>query len=337
MKMSKESKKSIRKKLLIILLSVLLFIVVILGVFFLTPFLEHVKAKSADDSVDWMKNIDDDILISDISIPGTHDSGTAHVQYAFIFRCQDLTIAQQLDAGFRYLDIRLRMDGNDLVFCHNFAFAKQSAGLSSQTLSLGDVLKDIYSFLDAHPSETVIFVVKSEYKNEDIELFQATLDSYIKKNEGKWLVTDQIPTLGECRGKIVLYRRFGGMSSDYLTIGTYIDWVDQEDWVEPTTSFSIESKGSFDILIQDRYKFSKADKIIAIEKCLEKAYELKGKNTISINFISTIGKFGISHPAAVAKDLNDYMKDLKLKDYAGWVIFDFGDADLASMIYKLNY
>lgn len=210
-------KKNLRKKLLIVLISILAFIAVIIGVFFLTPFFEQVQVYTAQDSADWMKNIDDDVLISDISIPGTHDSGSAYVQYAFIFRCQALTISQQLEAGFRYLDVRLRTDGNDLVFCHSFAFCKENGGLTSKNLSLESVLEDIYSFLENHPSETVIFVAKSEYSDDDIGLFQSTFNSIINKNADKWLFSETIPTLGEARGKIVLYRRYSDSSISTLS------------------------------------------------------------------------------------------------------------------------
>lgn len=60
----------------------------------------------------WMSGISDDTYLSDISIPGTHDSGSRIVDsYASTWaKCQNLTITEQLNIGVRYLDMRLAYD-----------------------------------------------------------------------------------------------------------------------------------------------------------------------------------------------------------------------------------
>ena len=60
------------------------------------------------DPADWMAGAADARLLSELSIPGTHDSGAQYEPYPGLSKNQDLTIAQQLAAGVRYLDIRCR-------------------------------------------------------------------------------------------------------------------------------------------------------------------------------------------------------------------------------------
>ena len=62
----------------------------------------------------WMTHIPDAYLISEINLPGTHDSCTCRVQFPFFSKCQQTTIAQQLNSGIRFLDIRVEKDGKNL-------------------------------------------------------------------------------------------------------------------------------------------------------------------------------------------------------------------------------
>lgn len=97
-----------------------------------------------------------------ITIPGTHDSATQYVSLSPIFQCQDTDIKTQLENGYRYLDMRLVLKNDNLILKHNFAKCKKERSIFSTPLTLDDVLEDIYTFLDKHPSETVIFCAKKE-------------------------------------------------------------------------------------------------------------------------------------------------------------------------------
>ncbi len=57
-----------------------------------------------------MKNIPDDTNVSNISIPGTHNSGT--FDYTIPIKnadCQSWSYIDQLRAGIRYLDLRINV------------------------------------------------------------------------------------------------------------------------------------------------------------------------------------------------------------------------------------
>ena len=90
----------------------------VLGALFLFPYLESVSSKPTKISADWMKELEDEISLDTVILPGTHDSATAYVQLPYFMRCQSLTIEEQLEVGFRYLDIRLNEENEKLYFYH---------------------------------------------------------------------------------------------------------------------------------------------------------------------------------------------------------------------------
>ena len=200
-------KKLLRRvgRLLIFVLALMLFIA--LGMFAL-PLTENPDTTPVPGSADWMAALPDETKLSDIVIPGTHDSATQYVQLAYFSRCQALSIGEQLEAGFRYLDIRLGdADKSDyLLLMHGFTKCRISP--LGAALELARVLADCYAFLAQHPTETVLFAVKHEHGDSpDAETARA-LDGFISVRPRNWLVTDSMPTLGEARGKIVLLRRW---------------------------------------------------------------------------------------------------------------------------------
>uniref|UniRef100_A0A8C1X1H8 Phosphatidylinositol-specific phospholipase C X domain-containing protein n=1 Tax=Cyprinus carpio TaxID=7962 RepID=A0A8C1X1H8_CYPCA len=65
-------------------------------------------------AIDWMKTLDDNKFISNIAIPGTHESLALHGGPAA--ECQAWSLVDQLNAGIRYFD--LRVSGDDLKVVH---------------------------------------------------------------------------------------------------------------------------------------------------------------------------------------------------------------------------
>ena len=165
-----------------------------------------------DHAEDWMADIDGETMLSSISIPGTHDSATQYVGMRYIFQCQDTSIAQQLVDGYRYFDMRLVLDGKEdeqtLILKHNFAKCKEGGGLFAKALKLSNVLSDVYAFLQEHPSETVILCMKAENSKDDVAQVQKLLYEQIDQNPQMWYLANEIPTLEQVRGKIVLATRF---------------------------------------------------------------------------------------------------------------------------------
>ena len=65
-------------------------------------------------------------------------------------QCQDLTITQQLDAGIRFLDLRMMLEYSDEPPVWYSLHMMQSAAPSLQ------YFREIRAWMDAHPSEVVV-------------------------------------------------------------------------------------------------------------------------------------------------------------------------------------
>lgn len=156
----------------------------------------------------WMKELRDEYPLSMLSIPGTHNSPTCYVALPSV-RCQAVGVRAQLDNGVRFLDIRVSAsrDNDDLTLVHS-VFPVSLTGAKH----FGDMLRDdIYAFLDAHPSETVLMSVKREGtgKGTDQQLSRYMHSRYCAGDDARrWFTEPRIATLGETRGRIVLIRRF---------------------------------------------------------------------------------------------------------------------------------
>lgn len=331
----KGRKKGGARRLLHLLWIIPLLIVLLFGtLMYLVPALENVDRTPVEGAADWMKGLPDDMPLSDVVLPGTHDAATKNVQLAFITRCQALTIAEQLDAGFRYLDIRLAASGEKLKLMHGFTACLKSGWPWASTLFYDDVLSDSYAFLKAHPTETIVFAVKHEYGSETPEQLEALLSAYIAQDPDMWLLTDSIPTVGEARGKIVLVRHYEDKNQPVPTVGLPCYWQTQNGHNDVSLNAATHKNGSYTLIIQDRYEYDPADKLNAFRSGV--AAGQTGETFLTINFLSTKGTAAFGHPYGLAKKLNPAL--LGSNDaLKGWIVTDFGSAKLAQRIYQTNF
>jgi len=143
---------------------------------------------------DWMTALPDELLLSELSIPGTHDSG-AYLVGGSSTETQKMDIGAQLDAGIRFLDLRVgQTPACPLNIFHN--------GICQNGLSWQDVVDYIVAFLAAHPGETVIARVKNEYGDPSFDDVKAALGSHYYGASSSSGETKTNPTLGELRGRI---------------------------------------------------------------------------------------------------------------------------------------
>ncbi|MCK4023372.1 phosphatidylinositol-specific phospholipase C [Streptococcus suis] len=159
-----------------------------------TPYIEQY--------VDWMITIPDDRRLSDLSLPGTHDTMAYNGNIAFgnIARTQTMNLEQQLNSGIRYLDIRLAHRGNYFQLHH---------GAVDLGYNFDDVLQTVISFLESHPTETVLMRIKQEHTGEnDRRMLELFTKYYEKYKESFWdrekSENPYNPRLSEFRGKILI-------------------------------------------------------------------------------------------------------------------------------------
>lgn len=126
-----------------------------------------------------------------------------------ISQCQSLTtpLAVQLASGIRVLDIRLAVKDNRLVAYH---------GVYPQRASFQEILKTIHDFLTAPETdkETLVMSIKQEdFSTVNGDIFSRLVREEIFSGPGGrdiWFFDNRIPLLGQVRGKVILFSRFGG-------------------------------------------------------------------------------------------------------------------------------
>ncbi len=324
------------KVILRIFLALLALVLLALAVFFAIPLTERGDHTAVRGSADWMAELDDALPLNQIALPGSHDSATQFVQLAFFSKCQALSIGEQLEAGCRYLDIRLGMDAKNGAFklMHGFTNCKPSA-FSLDALYLDDMLRACYTFLVEHPTETVVFAVKQEHGGESVTEFETALDAYLTEHPDYWLLTDTIPTLGEARGKLVLMRRYPDEAGLGARAGIPLLWPEQRGHDDLTRNTEASDQGSYSLWVQDRFEFGTEDKWNAFREGLRAAGEQTGEGDIAIHFLSTKGEATYGHPWTFAKALNPRLT--AESGLSGWIVLDFFSAPLAEQIYSVNF
>lgn len=220
---------------------------------------------SSTGLADWMGELRDELPLSALSVPGTHNSPTCHKALPSV-RCQAVGVREQLDNGVRFLDIRVSIDadgGPDLALVHS-AFP---ISLTGNKYFRDMIDRDVLPFLEAHPRETVVISLKREGtgKGNDQQLSRAVKDHYVGPQAHRWFVEPRIPRLGEARGKIVLVRRFALDDSLHGEHGGAGWALDAQHWPDNCADGTV---GSGLIRVQDFYEVTETTNI---EKKIELA------------------------------------------------------------------
>lgn len=165
----------------------------------------------------WMSGLSGTLPISEVSIPGTHDT-MSDVPGHDIANCQTMYLRPQLDSGIRALDIRLKLiEGGELWTYHGSVKLHEN---------FETVLDEVIDFLNDNPSEFVIMRVKAEDDDYDKPAFRSAIRARYDMSEysghlirrgmgcvGSNPVCSDIPTVADVRGKIVLIRDYEGTDS----------------------------------------------------------------------------------------------------------------------------
>lgn len=283
-----------------------------------------------------MSFIDGNKSIKEINIPGTHDSGTQYVSTNVKhYRCQSLSIKEQLEIGVRYLDIRSYIKGKMTIPQIKHAGAlclKTEENGSENCLTLSDVIKIAENFLLQHSSEAVFLQVKNEGGN-DRQLVDY-LSSYINNNDIHHLfwTNDRIPLLSEIRGKIVLIRRFTYNNNDLgINLSSWDTQCGMRSHLD--TYVNVDNNA----YVQDRYDIAGGEKYRLIKRAIEEANDCK-KDSYGwwlINLTSCT----IFNPFDVATAINQRLMEeslIKQGTKLGTFVMDFVNEELVKRIYSTN-
>lgn len=145
----------------------------------------------------WMSMIEDDTLLTELVIPGSHDSGTKGMN--LFAETQDKTYLEQLERGFRYFDTRVMYTGGEFYMYHSV----------KGEMKYSQVLEDVKAFLDENPTETVILDFQWTEGGNDkgiFDMLEEKLGDKLINVEGESaLEFVKALTLGEARGKCLIF------------------------------------------------------------------------------------------------------------------------------------
>ena len=290
----------------------------------------------------WMKNIPDEFLISEINLVGTHDSATQFIRFRHFSRCQNKNIFDQLTMGIRFLDIRLKFDGEKLKLSHSFLTCKKTRN-KKEDLLFQDVFNACCLFLKENPTETILMSIKREAGKSEESTFDYFYKNYIESSN-IFYAKNSIPTLKEVRGKIVLLNRCGADINNtiYTDKNTGINltgWPYQNSRNEACLQKVLIAKrnGISDeyFYLQDFFNLKPKKKWeIAVLPAIQNSPQDK---SITLNFFS--GNNGFSSPKRYSRIIYKRFFDYELspmKKY-GWCILDFPNKKIIKKIILSNY
>ena len=280
-----------------------------------------------------LSKLSDSVYLSELNIAGTHDSATAYVAMENMARCQDKTIAEQLRMGVRLLDIRLTKKGDEFYLVHSLAdcFSDEA---KTKRMTFGEVLDCCKAFLSENPAETVILSIKQDRGIINRWFFPPFYDKYIRGDESSWYLDNKVPTLGECRGKLVLMRRCRVWKSFYKTaVGglNFSFWPDQAR--KRMKAKKVKLSHDIKAIVQDRYCLTLEPKWVCCENYMNCA--ITDKNNLALHYISTSAKTD-GNLVGTAEYINKKFMEYPLRKKTGWIFCDFPTNEMIEKITTSN-
>ena len=250
--------------------------------------------------LDWMKDIPDNTKLSQMTIPGTHDS--CSLFGICCARTQTWTLVEQMRAGLRFFDIRLRRIDNTLRAYHGFVDQKET---------FDRILVYAFDFLDKNPSETIIMEIISEYESKNCtksfsELYEEDTKTYKDKIVS---YNSKDITLGEIRGKLLVVKVFEGSTSRI-------------------PNFLIQNSWSVNFICYMNKKKRK------IKENLHRAVSIND-NQIFLNYLSASSDYAMMTPYTAAKQCNEI--PMRYHGRLGIVVADYPGEDLIEHLINQNF
>lgn len=266
----------------------------------------------------WMARLEDSRSLSSLSLPGTHDSGAMYSIGGIFGKCQTLGIAQQLDMGVRFLDLRLRLVDDRLWVYHNFV--EQQAGVHQ-------VMGELAAFLEENPTEFLILSLKEEDDPlRSAKQFTQELEAALRQYPQVVSMARSLPEdVGSARGKIHILARYEGAT---LGLDCAEGWVDND-------SFELGP-----LFVQDHYRIDRAEEkqpdiTAAFAAAASEAYGLV------LNYTSCYLTSGFppSYAGTPAHTVNPWLlRQLEgAEGPAGVVVCDFITSELSQAIIGRNF
>ncbi|KAF4960789.1 hypothetical protein FGADI_732 [Fusarium gaditjirri] len=243
------------------------------------------------DLTSWMSTVSDELLVSEMSIPGTHASATSSDLTLFtgkhsVHRRQNMNIIQQLNAGIRFLHLIVGISDEE----------------GSQTLSLytpevnfinyetSTLIKSLCTWLDGHPSEGIILFFSPASLEQNPTTLANALNALISSNSTYFVPTASTPTLAlsQLRSKILIMHTLNQSGSSSTTISAGIDLG--QSYPTPLNAnynqiVSLTTESGIQFTVQDY-------SVAAVDSASEADASIQAKSSLIASMLSTTADTG---------------------------------------------
>ena len=223
-----------------------------------------VNAQSSSNA-NWITSLNDNLYISQLSLPGAHDAATKGVS---VGECQTITLEQLWDAGVRVFDLR-PTDANNCPIYH---------GSLSTGINLTQALTTITGRLQSNNQEFAIILMRNENDNGSTDNWKSRVTAIMNNFSSYVKPFNNNLRLGDVRGKVVV------LSRDYFADGYTIG-----GWGGDPQIYEVfpNDDGAFRFHVQDYYKVGNStSKQNVIKSLLDEARTQTSPNFMFINHTS---------------------------------------------------
>lgn len=235
------------------------------------------------DTEQWMKELEDDMLVSSLSIPGAHDAATGEGLFAppGFGRTQSLNLKELWECGVRAFDLRPAVNDTLLYIYHGSLRTK---------MSFTGALSVLSAQLDNYPSEFAIVLLREESDSEN-EAERALWPSLVGKSihdmGERAAVFSPDMKLGDVRGKVIFLTRSSYIGTDK---GAYVSgWNHSADGAADACITSYANGKTARLQVQDYYaptdSKKRAAKKSVMNKYLAMAHDAPAE-VWTVNFLS---------------------------------------------------
>ena len=156
----------------------------------------------------WMAALPDTMKVCSVSVPGTHDSGTAGVRFPMkhYARTQTMDLTEQWDAGIRFFDLRPKLEDGRLKIYH---------GPANCHITFQDALLILKLKLEENPTEFCVVMTNSAGGGQAaVDMIMDVINSVIPSRMLASFSPDM--TVADARGRVLfIHRNTPSKGKDY--------------------------------------------------------------------------------------------------------------------------
>ncbi|SCZ91709.1 BZ3500_MvSof-1268-A1-R1_Chr5-1g07622 [Microbotryum saponariae] len=145
----------------------------------------------------WMSLVPDEAHLCSLYLPGTHQSLAFYGGPISTCQSRSHPLTDSLENGCRFIDFRFKLTKESTLVAFH--------GIQNQVTTAIEAFDILYAFIQRHPAETIIVSVKQENRARG---FANVLMDLLYQRTDLWYTNDRWPTMGEARGRLVLFCRF---------------------------------------------------------------------------------------------------------------------------------